>query len=160
MTRIKIIVKVGNVLDKILTQNNSFDVASYPDLRVNHRRSATQNAKDFKFYITADYDFEKQIWKSWWFEIERNRWRDSETYDYKYPVLLDRFYFYKDPVRSAWIVHYWYHGVLFRLVNFNPVYRIGVFSSNNQEHIDSLSGFYFCEMENELKLTPSKVAVP
>ena len=99
--RIKIIVKVGNVLDKILTQNNSFDVASYPDLRVNHRRSATQYAKDFKFYITADYDFEKQIWKSWWFEIESDRWKDSETKEYKYPVLLDRFYFYKDPVRSA-----------------------------------------------------------
>ena len=73
-TRIKIIVKVRNVLDKILTQNDSFDVTSYPDLRVDRRRTATQNAKDFKFYISADYDFEKHIWKSWWFEIESDRW--------------------------------------------------------------------------------------
>ena len=104
-TRIKIIVKVGNVLDKILTQNNSFDVTSYPDLKVHRRRSATQNAKDFKFYITANYDFEKQIWKSWWFEIESDRWKDSETKDYKYPVLLDRFYFFRDPLRSAYTVY-------------------------------------------------------
>ena len=46
------------------------------------------------------------------------------------------------------------------MIDFNRVFRIGTFSSNNQEQIDSVSGFYFCEIDSEMELTPSKVTFP
>ena len=58
-----------------------------------------QNARDFRFYISANYEFKIQKWKSWWFEIEGDRWTDYGTDGYKYPVLFDRFYFFMDPIR-------------------------------------------------------------
>ena len=35
-------IEVENVLDKIFAQNNSFDDASFPNLRIHHRRSGMQ----------------------------------------------------------------------------------------------------------------------
>ena len=54
--------------------------------------------KTFKFYISAAYNFDKRIWKSWWLEIEDHRWQNSTTTDYKYPTLDDLLFLYT----SAW----------------------------------------------------------
>ena len=52
--------------------------------------------KDYSFHISAKYDFDKRIWKSWWFEIERDFWKDSGLNDYKYPILNDHIFFYNN----------------------------------------------------------------
>ena len=52
--------------------------------------------KDYSFHISAEYDFDKRIWKSWWFEIERDFWKDSGVNDYKYPILNDQMFFYNN----------------------------------------------------------------
>ena len=38
----EILVEVENVLEKIFTQNNSFADATFPNLRIHHRRSGMQ----------------------------------------------------------------------------------------------------------------------
>ena len=58
-----------------------------------------QNVRDFRFYISANYEFKIQKWKSWWFEIEDDQWNDYGSASYKYPVLFDRLYFFKDRKR-------------------------------------------------------------
>ena len=48
--------QVGNVLDKILTQNNSFDVTSYPDLRIHspsHVETKFQNQLGIDYRVFA-----------------------------------------------------------------------------------------------------------
>ena len=55
-----------------------------------------ENEREFDFYISASYDFEERIWRSWWLEIEANRWKDSLTKDYKYPILKDQIIFYEN----------------------------------------------------------------
>ena len=60
-----------------------------------------QNDQDYSFYISAEYNFDERIWRSWRFEIESGWWKDSETNDYKYPILYDHMFFYNNFVKQA-----------------------------------------------------------
>ena len=60
-----------------------------------------QNAQDYSFYISAEYDFDKSIWRSGWFEIESEWWKKSETNDFQYPILNDRMFFYNNFVKTT-----------------------------------------------------------
>ena len=59
-----------------------------------------QNDQDYSFYISAEYNFDERIWRSWWFEIESGWWKDSETIDYKYPILNDHMFFYNKLINN------------------------------------------------------------
>ena len=54
------------------------------------------NDQDYSFHISAEYVFDKRIWRSWWFEIENDWWEDSGIKDYKYPILNDHMFFYNN----------------------------------------------------------------
>ena len=51
------------------------------------RRANVNSDKQHKFFVSAEYDFETKIWKSWYFEIEENQWQDSNTTEYRFPIL-------------------------------------------------------------------------
>merc|ERR1711911_137655 len=42
---------------------------------------------DFKFFISTNYNYDKRIWKSWFFEITKNDWQSTDTDNYRYPKL-------------------------------------------------------------------------
>ena len=67
-----------------------------------------QNDKDYAFHISAEYDFDKRIWRSWWFQIEGDWWRDSNITDHKYPILNDRFFFYNmEKLKDIYLREIW-----------------------------------------------------
>ena len=58
-----------------------------------------KNDQDFDFHISAEYNFDKRIWTSSWFEIERNWWKDSKINVYKYPILNDHMFLYNNYIK-------------------------------------------------------------
>ena len=56
------------------------------------------NDQDYSFHISAEYFFDKRIWRSWWFEIENDWWEDSGIKDYNYPILNDHIFFYNNNI--------------------------------------------------------------
>ena len=63
-------------------------------------RSSTENKyqREFKFYISAKYNFETKIWTSGGFEIRENYWAKRDKNEPKYPILNDRLFL----VRNYW----------------------------------------------------------
>ena len=49
--------------------------------------TAANTDRDFKFYITAGYNFETEIWNSGYFSIKSSQWKDSNTTTYRFPIL-------------------------------------------------------------------------
>ena len=68
-----------------LYKNDSIDRAKFP-ITQEQRRMKT-NERDFIFHLNAHFDFENLIWKSGIFKIPKNKWRASDTDEYKYPIL-------------------------------------------------------------------------
>ena len=129
-----------------------------------------QNEREFDFYISASYDFEERIWRSWWLDIEANRWKDSLTKDYKYPILRDQIIFYENSKllphnRSEdqfWSTHSkrlfekCFNGLIcVNKIKYN--FRIDLWDSNNPGMFGILSGYYICETETDFDFIPSKV---
>lgn len=120
--------KVGQVVEKLFV-NNSFNRAEFPAISDYEMRRSGKHyeiisvhcsahcsskcygnvrmqfieniSRDYRFYISADYNFESRVWKSWWFEIDRDRWKESNTTDYEYPTLDDHIIFYSNPGRLS-----------------------------------------------------------
>ena len=67
-----------------LYKNDSIDRARFP-ITQEHRRVKT-NKRDFIFHLNAHFDFKNFIWKSGIFKIPKNKWRVSDTDEYKYWV--------------------------------------------------------------------------
>ena len=43
--------------------------------------------RDFKFFISAEYNFETYTWNSGYFSIQNSQWKDSNTTTYRFPIL-------------------------------------------------------------------------
>ena len=95
-------------VDSILAQlfeNETINATDYPIFtdhvsNMRHRSSSEpQYQREFKFYISADYNFETKIWKSGGFEIRENYWAKRNENEPKYPILNDRLFL----VRNDWI---------------------------------------------------------
>ena len=94
-------------VDSVLAQlynNGTINATDYPifsdhvsDMR---HRSSTEDEyqREFKFYITAKYNFETRIWTSGGFEIRENSWAKRDKNEPKYPILKDRLYL----IRNYW----------------------------------------------------------
>ena len=79
-----IFITVSPIVDR-LYKNDSIDRAKFP-ITQEQRRMKT-NERDFIFHLNAHFDFENLIWKSGIFKIPKNKWRASDTDEYKYPIL-------------------------------------------------------------------------
>ena len=81
-----IFVQVDGILRKIY-RNNSLNGDDFPILRDRLRHSGSSYERNFKFYISAQYNFENKNWKSWNFKIQSSQWYDTNTTEYRYPPL-------------------------------------------------------------------------
>ena len=50
------------------------------------KRRVGSDDKGLRFFISANFDYTKQIWKSGLFEIKENQWDTSEVPEYKFPI--------------------------------------------------------------------------
>ena len=80
--------QVESVLNKLYS-NNSLNEEEFPVLKNPIRSSENINPKEFQFFISAKYNFETKVWKSWHFKILNNQWRqwDSNETVYRFPLL-------------------------------------------------------------------------
>jgi len=55
------------------------------------KRRVASNDKNLRFFISTNYDFPKQIWKSGFSKIDRNDWVGSNKSDHQFPIEGDGF---------------------------------------------------------------------
>ena len=98
--------EIDSVLDQLF-ENGSINATDYPiftdhvsDMR---HRSSTENEyqREFKFYISAKYNFETRMWTSGGFEIKENYWAERNENEPKYPILNDRLFLVRNYFRSS-----------------------------------------------------------
>ena len=51
-----------------------------------HKRRVGSDDKGLRFFVSANFDFTKHIWKSGYFEIKGNQWDTSEGPENKFPI--------------------------------------------------------------------------
>ena len=68
-------------------KKNSLNDDDFPILRDRFRHAKQSDEKHFKFYISAQYNFQKKSWKSWYFELQSSQWYDTNTTEYRFPLL-------------------------------------------------------------------------
>ena len=49
--------------------------------------SGQDNDKEYKFFISTDFNYEKQKWKSGFFQINDADWQSTDTNEYRFPIL-------------------------------------------------------------------------
>ena len=49
--------------------------------------SGQDNDKEYKFFISTDFSYEKQKWKSGFFQINDADWQSTDTNEYRFPIL-------------------------------------------------------------------------
>ena len=57
----------------------------------NAKRRIAPDDKKFRFFISTSYDYSQQIWKSGFFEIDKNHWDATNESDYQFPIEGDGF---------------------------------------------------------------------
>ena len=57
---------------------------------IDKRRIASDD-RNLRFFISTSYDYSQQIWKSGFFEINKNDWDASNESDYQFPIEGDGF---------------------------------------------------------------------
>ena len=77
-------ITVSPIVDR-LYKNDSIDRTKFPITQ--ERRRVKTNERDFIFHLNAHFDFENLIWKSGIFKIPKNKWRSTDTDEYRYPIL-------------------------------------------------------------------------
>ena len=82
----KVLVKVESILSKIY-KNNSLNTDDFPILNDLLCPTGSGDDKNLKFYISAQYSFENKNWKSWYFKIHNSQWHDTNTTEYRFPIL-------------------------------------------------------------------------
>lgn len=83
--------EVESILN-IIYKNDTLDFEVFPIFKEHiffqHRKSTGPNIdKDFRFFISAEYNFETKIWKSGYFEIDKKFWKDTKTTQHRFPIL-------------------------------------------------------------------------
>ena len=83
--------KVENIISKMY-RNNTLNYQKFPIFKEAlffHAKDTTAANKDrdFKFFISAGYNFETETWHSGYFSIKNSQWKDSNTTTYRFPIL-------------------------------------------------------------------------
>ena len=72
-------------------RNNTLNYEKFPIFKEGiffHAKDTTANMdRDFKFYISAEYNFETETWNSGYFSIRNSQWKNSNTTAYRFPIL-------------------------------------------------------------------------
>lgn len=69
--------------------NDTLDRSKLPASEQGRRLKV--NDRDIEFFLSYDFDFKKQIWKSGFFKIQENDWAIADSGEYKYPTLGNSF---------------------------------------------------------------------
>ena len=78
--------KVESILNQLYIGEN-INREKYEIFESWERAFSDKNDRDFKFFISTNYNYEKRIWKSWLYEITENDWKSTDTDEYRFPVL-------------------------------------------------------------------------
>ena len=78
--------KVESILNQLYIDEN-INRKKYKIFDSWERAFSDKNDRDFKFFISTNYNYAERIWKSGFFEITQNDWQSTNTEEYRFPEL-------------------------------------------------------------------------
>ena len=134
--------------------------------------------RDFKFFISTNYNYDKRIWKSWLFKITQNDWRSTDTNEYRFPqlgtgswkykkILINRFsddriFFYRDTYMNGKNFSNFEKSdntgdSKWRKRFDDDGFKTDLFSSNNSEFLKIRPGYFICRNKSETYFVQTEV---
>ena len=110
------------------------------------------NSQKFSFFITAKYDFQTKIWDSGGFEIDKDRWAQTNENELVYPIINDRLLLVRQYLKWSSPYHW---GAIDCGVGIQRFFKLSPFSSNDHHFNSSNRNIYIiCRMGSKLKFRP------
>ena len=125
-------------------QNNSLNENDFPILRDRLRHSGSNDERNFKFYTSVQYNFEKKNLKSWNFNIQSSQWYDTNITEYLFPLLgIGSFPYYwfikyrdlKQCANQVKMTICYFTKILFHQRKWNLIFRPTIMTKDSELHI-------------------------